>query len=92
MNGIFAERFLRDDPQLERQRREQDRDVVDALVVGGEDVAARRIEALEPVDSHLHAGGLQDQPRPRARARVPKVAAPIERALDTSDAVPRTIV
>ena len=32
-NGNRAERLLGDDPQLERQRREQDRDVVDALVV-----------------------------------------------------------
>ena len=30
------ERLLRDDPQLQRQRREHDRDVVDALVIRGE--------------------------------------------------------
>ena len=35
------ERLLRHDPQLQRQRREHDRDVVDALVIRREHVAAR---------------------------------------------------
>ena len=57
-----AERFLCDDAELERQRGEDDRDIVDALVIGREDVAPGRIEALEPLDGHADAGGLQDQP------------------------------
>ena len=45
-----AERFLRDDSQLIRQRPEQDRNVVDALVIGDEDIRPARLEPLEPVD------------------------------------------
>ena len=63
------ERLLGDDPQLQRQRREQDRDVVDALMVRGEHVAACRARARSsPLDRHPHAGRLRDQPRPRPRA------------------------
>ena len=44
------QRCLRDDPQLVRQRREDHRRVVDALVIGHEDVGAARRDALEPLD------------------------------------------
>ena len=75
-NGNPAERLLRDDAQLQRQRREHDRDVVDALVIRGEHVAARRIEALEPATatrtpvvfriSHAHARAQRWPKSPRA--------------------------
>src|SRR5438309_11259443 len=68
------ERFLRDDPQLVRQRREDDGDVVDALVVRDEDVGPARLDAFESLDRDADAGRLQDQPRPRARAPVSEVA------------------
>ena len=76
-----AERVLRDDPQLIGERAEEDRDVVDALMIRGEDVAARRIEALEAADPHPHPGRLQDQPRPCARAPVADVTATVDDAL-----------
>ena len=41
------ERLLRDDAQLKRQRRENHRDVVDALVIRDEDVSLARLHALE---------------------------------------------
>ena len=46
--GMLPERLLGDDAQLKRQRPEEDRNVVDALVVGDEDVGAARLEPLEP--------------------------------------------
>ena len=76
-NGNRSERRLRDDAQLQRQRREQDRNVVDALMVRGEHIAAPGIEPLETADHHPHAGRLQDPRRPGARARVPDVAGAI---------------
>ena len=74
------QRLLGDDPQLIRQRREDHRRVVDALVVRDEDVGRARRDPLEPFDRDANAGGLQNQPRPRARAAVREVAAAIEQA------------
>ena len=78
--GKPRQRLLGDDPQLVRQRREDHRRVVDALVIRHEDVGRARRDALEPFDRDAHAGRLQNQPRPRARAAVREVAAPIEQA------------
>ena len=78
--GKAAERFLRDDAQLIRDRPEQAGDVVDALVIRDEHVGAARHEALEAGHRHLNARGRENQPRPRARAAVREVAAPIEEA------------
>ena len=68
-----AERLLRDDAQLKRQRREDDRDVVDALVIRDEYVRLARLHPLEPLDAHVHACRRKDQPRPRPRAPVRRV-------------------
>ena len=86
-HGKPRERFLRDDPELIRQRREDHRRVVDALVVRHEDVRRAGREALEALDGDVDAGRLQNQPRPRARAAVREVAAPIERG--STRATPR---
>src|SRR5207342_900016 len=74
-----AERLFRNDPQLKRQRREDDGDVVDALVVRRDDIAARGIDVLEARDANADTGGLQDQPRPGARAPMAEVTIPIEK-------------
>ena len=64
------ERFLRDDAQLERHRREDDGDVVDALMVRDEHVGLAAPHPLEPLHTHLDARRGQNQPGPRARAPV----------------------
>ena len=79
-HGKLRQRLLGDDPQLVRQRPEDDRRVVDALVVRHEHVVRARLDAVEPFDAHADAGGLQNQPRPRPRTPVREVAAPIEQA------------
>jgi hypothetical protein len=55
-----AERGFRDDAQLPRHRREYDRDVVDALVIRREDVAAVRVERRLLPHVHSHARRRQD--------------------------------
>ena len=80
--GKPGERLLRDDPQLIRQRREEHRRVVDALVIRHEHVGRAGRDALEAFNRDADAGRLQNQPRPRARAAMREVAAPIEQARD----------
>src|SRR5688572_12689052 len=74
------ERLLGDDPELKRQRPEQDRDVVDALVIGDEDVGAIAREPLEAHDLDPDPRRRQNQPRPGPRAPVRKVAGLLEQA------------
>src|SRR4029434_6225044 len=69
-----AERFLGDDPQLIRQRPEQDRNVVDALMIRDEYVRSVAVEAIEAGYLNANAGRGQDQPRPCPRAPVSEVA------------------
>ena len=78
----FRQRLLRDDPQLVRQRREDDRRVVVALMVRDEDVVRAGLQTLETFDGDANAGRLQNQPRPRARTAVSEVAARVEQARD----------
>ena len=73
-----AERVLGDDAQLERQRAEDHRDVVDALVIGDEHVGRARRQPLEALDLDAHAGRGQDQPRPPSRAPVREVPVPAD--------------
>ena len=73
-----AQRGLGQDPQLEVERPEQHRDVVDALVVGGEHVAGAARQPIEPAQLEGDAGRLQDQPRPGARALVGEAPGSIE--------------
>jgi hypothetical protein len=73
-----AERRLGHDAELIRQRPEQDRDVVDALVVRGEEVARARIQPLQSRGVHRHTRRDQDETRPRTRAAVREVAAAID--------------
>src|ERR1700733_8851211 len=84
-HGKLRQRLLRDDPQLIRERRENDRRVVDALMIRDEDVGRARDDALEALERHADAGGLENQPRPRAGAAVRKVTAPVEQARDDRD-------
>ena len=77
-NGKLTERGLGHDPQLQRNRGEDNRDVVDALVIRREHVAAMRVELVEPAHRHAHAGRAQQQPGPRPRAPVTDVAARID--------------
>jgi hypothetical protein len=74
------ERCLCDDPELKRQRAEDHRRVVMALVIGDEDVGGAGRHALEALDGDADAGRVQDQARPRTRARVRDAPAPIEHA------------
>src|SRR5438128_7343431 len=73
-----AERLLRDDSNLVRQRPEHDRNVVNALMVGDEDVRAIRIQPFESRYLDVHAGRDEDEPRPRPRAPVRKASAALE--------------
>src|SRR4029453_9097193 len=59
-----TQRFLRHDSQLQRQRREENRDVVDALMVRRADLAALATEVLETGDADTNPRGLQDEPGP----------------------------
>src|SRR5206468_7462909 len=74
------ERFLRDDPELKRQRAEDDRCVVMALVIGDEDVGGAGRHALEAFDGDADTGRFQDEARPRTRTRVRDASATIEHA------------
>ena len=76
--GISAKRRLGDDSELERKRREQNRDVVDALMIRHEHVGLARRDALEPSHRHPNAGRHQNQRRPGARAAVREVALAID--------------
>ncbi len=78
MNGIRPKRGLRDNPQLERHRGKHDRDVVDALVIGGKYVAAPGNEVLETRHRHAGAARGEDQPAPHPRALVREVAGSID--------------
>ena len=49
----LPERLLGDDAKLERQRREDDRDVVDALMIRDENVGPARLERRQPCTSTL---------------------------------------
>src|SRR5712691_8565044 len=69
------QRRLRDDPQLIRQRGEEDRRIVDALVIGDEHVRGARRNPFETLNANVDPGGLQNQPRPGARAAMREVAA-----------------
>ena len=70
-----AERLLGDDAQLQRKRGEHHRDVVDALVIRREHVAAIPVQLLEAADVDAHAGRLQDAARPTPARTVAEVAA-----------------
>ena len=74
----LPERFLRDDAQLKRQRRENHRDVVDALVIRDEHVGFAALDAVETSHAHIHSRRRQDQPRPRAGAPVRLIALRID--------------
>jgi len=74
------QRCLRDDPQLVRQRREDDRNVINALVIRDEHVRRAGSDSLEALHAHADPGRLQDEPRPGARTSVREVTAPIEQA------------
>src|SRR5215471_10560987 len=79
-NGKSRQRFLRDDPELKRQRPEQNRSVVDALMVRDENVGRARRDPFKPFDGHAHAGGSEDEKRPRTGARVREVTTVIPQA------------
>ena len=79
-DGKPRQRFLGNDPQLVRQRREDHRRVVDALVIRDEDVGLARRDAIESFYGDFDARGFQDEPRPRAGAGVREVSAAIDDA------------
>ena len=56
-----AQRGLRDDSELIRQGPEEDRDVVDALMIGHEHVRASRLESAQALDLHTYARCHQDE-------------------------------
>src|SRR5262249_20790556 len=56
-----AERLLRDDAKLKRQRPEQDRNAVDALMIRDEDVRATGHEPIESLDTDAHARRHEDE-------------------------------
>ena len=78
-----AERILRDDAQVQRQRRERSNVVV--LDVRRKHVALRRIEPIDPTPARVR--GRYKRAVPGARARWPKSGG--SNSVDTSDAVPR---
>ena len=74
-----AERFLRDDAQLKRQRGKDDRDVVNALMIGNENVGLTRRDAIEPLHRHVHTGRRENQPRPGTRAPMSGMTFPVDK-------------
>src|SRR5215204_4227698 len=74
-----SQRFLGDDPQLVWERPEEDRDVVDALMVCDEHVGASGLQALESACSDAYTRCGQNQTRPRARAPVREISVAIEK-------------
>src|SRR5689334_14969602 len=76
--GNAAERFLRDDAQLIRQRPEENRNVVDALMIRDEDVGLPRLEAAQSFSTYMDAGGDENETRPGPRAPVSPRAGAIE--------------
>src|SRR5207237_6340369 len=76
--GDLPERVLRDNAQLIRKGGEDDWNVVDALVVRGEELAARLIDSHEAIDVHPHPRRLQNQARPRARTLMTEITASVE--------------
>ena len=68
------ERGFGDDPKLQWQCREENRDVVDALMIGGEDVALGRIDQFKPGGVDANTGRLENQPRPAAGAAVTEIS------------------
>src|SRR6476620_7797535 len=74
------QRLFRDDPQLIGQRGKDDRDVVDALVIGNEDVGTAGLNPFEALDTDPNARRSQNQPRPRTRASMREMAASVEGA------------
>src|SRR5690348_6203203 len=81
-HGKFRQRFFRDDPKLKRQRPEQNRRVVDALMVRHEHVRSAGRYPFETFDRYTDAGRLEYQKRPRAGASVREVAVAIPQARD----------
>ena len=61
-DGELRDRFLGDNPQLKRQRAEDDRRVVMALVIGHKDMRRARRQPIETFNINANAGRLQNQP------------------------------
>src|SRR5215813_2464288 len=79
-NGKSRQRFLRDNPELKRQRPEQNRSVVNTLMVRDENVRRPWRDPFKPFDRHAHAGRLEDEKRPCPSAPMREVATAIPQA------------
>ena len=87
-----AERRLGENAKLEGNRRDQDREVVDALMVRHEHVrAAGRHETASP-GVHPHSRRDENQARPEPRAHPCASRPRRSTAIDASDRAPSTIV
>src|SRR6266542_808181 len=51
-------------------------------MIRDEDIRGSGYDSVEPFDRDADAGGFQNQPRPRARAAVCEIAAPVDQAGD----------
>ena len=71
-----------DDAQLDAASAGDHGCVVNALMVRHEYVRRSRPDALQALHRHPNACRLQNQPRPRPRAAVREISAPIEQARD----------
>src|SRR5262245_60906718 len=76
----FRQRFLGDDAELKRQRPEQHRCVVDALMIRYEDVGRSWRHTLKTFDGHANAGSFENQERPGAGTSMGEVTALVPEA------------
>src|SRR5512139_2144731 len=83
--GERRERGLGDDPELVGERSEDNRDVVDALVIRHEHVGLAPLEPPEALRVHLDARGCEDEPRPGTGAAMGEPAVALKEARHDRD-------